>query len=64
VIISVPRSCVNAGTSTSTDATTDAIALWLGLHGPAHQRALIPGFPWPPTIADNLITALARLTTV
>ncbi|MBB4688064.1 TetR/AcrR family transcriptional regulator [Amycolatopsis jiangsuensis] len=38
----------------------DAVALWLGLHGLACQRALAPAYPWPVGIADRLIVALAR----
>jgi AcrR family transcriptional regulator len=54
--------CVSAGVSTSTDPAADAVALWLGLHGLAHQRALAPAFPWPADIDDRLISALAHLT--
>ncbi|GGP43329.1 TetR/AcrR family transcriptional regulator [Saccharothrix coeruleofusca] len=54
--------CVTAGCSTSTDTFADAVALWLGLHGLADQRVAAPAFPWPPDIAERLITSLARLT--
>ncbi len=53
--------CVTAGLATSTDLHADAIALWLGLHGLAHQRASTVSFPWPPDIAERIITALAHL---
>jgi AcrR family transcriptional regulator len=53
--------CITAGTSTSTDPHTDVIALWLGLHGLAHQRAVIPHFPWPQDIEIRTITLLASL---
>ncbi|MEV4313844.1 TetR/AcrR family transcriptional regulator [Actinocrispum sp. NPDC049592] len=53
--------CVTAGLATSTDLQADAIALWLGLHGLAHQRASTVSFPWPPDIAERMITALAHL---
>ncbi|MFW3461921.1 hypothetical protein ACN24M_13800 [Streptomyces microflavus] len=39
----------------------DAVALWVGLHGFAHQRAASPSFPWPEGIADRVITASAHL---
>ncbi|MFJ4657011.1 TetR/AcrR family transcriptional regulator [Nocardia sp. NPDC088792] len=52
--------CVGTGESTSTDPAADAVALWLGLHGLAHQQAAAPNFPWPPDIAERLITALAH----
>ena len=55
--------CVDVGRSTSTDVWADAVALWLGLHGLAHQRTAAPTFRWPPDIADRVITALAHLTT-
>ena len=37
------------------------MALWLGLHGLAHQRAVLPHFPWPAGIADGLVERLALL---
>lgn len=54
--------CVAAGCATSTDVAADTVALWLGLHGLAHQRMVSPSFPWPPDIADRVIVTLARLT--
>ncbi|MCX5562359.1 TetR/AcrR family transcriptional regulator [Streptomyces sp. NBC_00038] len=56
------QECVTAGCATSTDVSADAVALWLGLHGLAHQRAVAPSFPWPPDIADRVITTLAHFT--
>ncbi|GAB7046766.1 TetR/AcrR family transcriptional regulator [Catenuloplanes indicus] len=53
--------CAAAGLSTGTDPAADAIALWLGLHGLAHQRAVTAAFPWPADIEDRLIAALAHL---
>ncbi|HEY4017830.1 MAG TPA: TetR/AcrR family transcriptional regulator [Pseudonocardiaceae bacterium] len=54
--------CVNAGEATSSDVAADAVALWLGLHGLAHQKMAAPSFPWPPDIAERLITTLAHFT--
>lgn len=54
--------CVDAGTSTSTQPGSDVVALWLGLHGLAHQRAVSRGFPWPTDIEGRMIHHLARLT--
>ncbi|MFC8826377.1 TetR/AcrR family transcriptional regulator [Streptomyces sp. NPDC057137] len=54
--------CVTAGVATSTDLPADAVALWLGLHGLAHQRAVSPSFRWPPDIAERVITSLAHFT--
>ncbi|WP_437946095.1 TetR/AcrR family transcriptional regulator [Sorangium sp. So ce296] len=53
--------CVAAGCSASADPAADAIALWLGLHGLAHQRAVTRIFPGPADIAERMISALARL---
>jgi AcrR family transcriptional regulator len=61
VFITALRDCVAVGDSTSTDTGADAIALWLGLHGLAHQRAVTAGFPWPSDITERLITSLAHL---
>jgi len=55
------QACVDAGSSTSTDPEVDAVALWLGLHGLAHQRAVSTAFPWPPGVADRVIGPLAGL---
>jgi len=62
VLVEALQACVDAGASTSAHAPTDAVALWVGLHGLAHQRAVAPGFPWPPGIDDRLVATLARLT--
>lgn len=55
------EACVAAGVATSTDPAADAVALWLGLHGLAHQRASTVSFPWPADIATRLVSALAHL---
>jgi AcrR family transcriptional regulator len=57
----VLQGCVSAGCSTSTDVRADTVAVWLGLHGLAHQRSVSAVFPWPEDIAERLITALAHL---
>ncbi|WP_328494807.1 TetR/AcrR family transcriptional regulator [Streptomyces sp. NBC_00414] len=54
------QDCVTAGCATSTDVPADTVALWLGLHGLAHQRAVAPSFPWPPDIEERVITTLAH----
>lgn len=56
--------CVTAGLSTSTDIAADTVALWLGVHGLAHQRMVSPSFPWPPDIAERLIATLAHFVDV
>lgn len=61
VLVTALDDCVAAGRSTSTDTVADAIALWLGLHGLAHQRAVLRAFPWPADIAERLVTPLAHL---
>jgi len=61
VIVEAVRACVDAGDSASTDPVGDAVSLWVALHGLAHQRAVIPNFPWPEGIADRLVKRLAQL---
>jgi len=61
VLVAALEDAVRTGASTSSDPATDAVALWLGLHGLAHQRAVLPGFPWPADVADRLVTSLAHL---
>lgn len=55
------QACVEAGASTSAEPAADAVALWLGLHGLAHQRAVSTAFPWPADIVDRVVGPLARL---
>jgi AcrR family transcriptional regulator len=53
--------CVVAGDSASTDPVTDAVALWLGLHGLAHQHTVIQIFPWSTDLVTQVVTALAHI---
>ncbi len=55
------QACVTADRSTSTNPHADAVALWLGLHGLAHQRAVTAAFPWPADITTRIVTPLAHL---
>lgn len=61
VVVAVLQGCIDAGASSSTDAFADSVALWLGLHGLAHQRMVTGAFPWPDDIAQRLIVPLAHL---
>ena len=63
LLTEVLQGCVTAGVATSTDLFADTVAVWLGLHGLAHQRSVTAAFPWPADIAERMITALAHLTT-
>jgi AcrR family transcriptional regulator len=62
LIVEVLGDCVAAGIATSTDPSADAVALWVGLHGLAHQQSVTVSFPWPPDISERLVVALAHLT--
>ena len=53
--------CVQDGSSSSDDPSLDATALWLGLHGLAHQRIVSTAFAWPSGIQQRLIQRLAHL---
>ncbi|HEX6354927.1 TetR/AcrR family transcriptional regulator [Actinophytocola sp.] len=53
--------CVAAGYSASTDPAADAVALWLGLHGVAHQRSVIHNFPWSADLVPHVVASLAHL---
>lgn len=61
VLMGALNDCVAAGRSTSSDPRADAVAVWLALHGLAHQRALATAFSWPPDIEDRLVVPLAHL---
>jgi hypothetical protein len=53
--------CVAAGRSTSADPGADAIALWVGLHGLAHQCAVATSYPWPADIVHRVAVPLSHL---
>ncbi|WP_346129142.1 TetR/AcrR family transcriptional regulator [Lentzea roselyniae] len=62
LLADVLGACVEAGIAhDSDDLYGDAVALWLGLHGLAHQRAVVRKMPGPADVAERLITALAHL---
>ncbi|WP_375423460.1 TetR/AcrR family transcriptional regulator [uncultured Friedmanniella sp.] len=61
VLVGALTDCVAAGRSTSSDPAADAVAIWLALHGLAHQRALATAFPWPADLEDRLVVPLAHL---
>jgi AcrR family transcriptional regulator len=64
VLVQAIAACVEAGRSTSTEPFTDALYLWMAMHGLATLLASTPdSFPWPDrhqTITD-LAVRLARL---
>lgn len=62
VFVDALHGCITAGESTSTDPHGDAVALWVALHGLAHQQAVIPHFPWPPDLPDRIVHRVALLT--
>jgi AcrR family transcriptional regulator len=68
LVVPIPRlfagvltDCAAAGHSASTDPAADAVALWLGLHGLAHQRTVIHRFPWPADLGTRVVAALAHI---
>jgi AcrR family transcriptional regulator len=54
--------CVAAGYSASTDPAADAIALWLGLHGLAHQCTVHIVFPSPADLMPAIVDSLAHVS--
>ncbi|GAA5046695.1 TetR/AcrR family transcriptional regulator [Nocardia callitridis] len=53
--------CVRQGHCSSADPATDAVALWLGLHGLAHQRSLSHSYRWPGDIVQRITSPLSHL---
>jgi len=53
--------CVAAGRSTSANPGADATALWVGLHGLAHQHAVTTSYPWPADIVHRIAAPLSQL---
>jgi len=54
VLVDSLTACVASGQCVSDDPALDAIALWLGLHGLAHQRAVAISYPWPTDITQRV----------
>jgi AcrR family transcriptional regulator len=62
LLADVLSACIEQGIAHgSDDLYGDAVALWLGLHGLAHQRAVVRKMPGPADVGDRLIRALAHL---
>ncbi|MFD5824290.1 TetR/AcrR family transcriptional regulator [Lentzea sp. NPDC060358] len=62
LLVELLSGCIEAGIAhDSDDLYGDAVALWLGLHGLAHQRAVVRKMPGPADVGDRLIKALAHL---
>ncbi|MGI5504576.1 TetR/AcrR family transcriptional regulator [Lentzea sp. CA-135723] len=62
LLVGVLGACIEEGIAHgSDDLYGDAVALWLGLHGLAHQRAVVRKMPGPADVGDRLIRALAHL---
>lgn len=55
--------CVEAGRSSSTDPSRDAVAIWSALHGYATLRANVAQFSWPARedTLDRILRGLARI---
>jgi AcrR family transcriptional regulator len=63
LLVKAIEECATAGASASTDAVTDATAVWVALHGTVMLRTALPGFPWPEphAFARQLVLPLARV---
>lgn len=55
------EACVADGRSRSSAPAADAVALWVAMHGLAHQRIVSTMFPWPDHIDHTIIGRLAYL---
>ena len=47
-----------AATEPRADPATEAIVLWVGLHGLAHQRIVSKVFDWPDGVEETLVRRL------
>jgi AcrR family transcriptional regulator len=63
MMIGLLQTCIDAGRSTSTDATTDSVAIWYFVHGMVALPSTITSFAWPDPAAHLTagITNLAHL---
>ncbi len=64
LVVRTYQGCIDSGQSTSTDAFSDAVRVWLAMHGLVALPAAITSFPWPDTdqLLVSCITRLAQLT--
>ena len=64
LLVQAIEDCAAAGVSASTDAVSDATAVWVALHGTVTLRTALPGFPWPElaVFARQLVLPLAQVT--
>ncbi len=60
LVVDSLTACVAAGRCTSEDPAADAVALWVGLHGLAHQRSVAQSFPWPADITRRVAVPLSH----
>lgn len=61
VLVEAVAGCAAAGRSASEDATADAAALWVGLHGFAQLQTAASLFPWPDGLLRTIVDRLALL---
>jgi hypothetical protein len=61
VLVEAVADCAAAGRSASKDATADAAALWVGLHGFAQLQTAASLFPWPAGLLRTIVDRLALL---
>jgi AcrR family transcriptional regulator len=62
-LVDAVQRCIDAGRSSSADATGDAAAIWTALHGYAVLHTGLPGFPWPPEpdMLDRIVLGLGHV---
>ena len=63
VLVEALAATASAGRSSSQDPFADAVAIWLAMHGLAHQRAVSRLFPFPADVFERLVRPLLQLTT-
>jgi AcrR family transcriptional regulator len=63
LLVDAIAACVAAGRSTSTDPFSDAVGLWVALHGLATLRDANPLFPWP-DVDGSVETFVHRLALI
>ena len=60
MMIGLLQACIDSGTSTSTNAADDSVAIWCYAHGLVALPAAITSFPWPDR-ATHLAAAVNNL---
>jgi AcrR family transcriptional regulator len=64
IVVTALQECISVGAAKSSEPTTTAVAIWVGLDGLLNLRITAPTFPWPAVdvVVDTIVERVALLT--